>query len=250
MTLSAYDVDDDALSFAIASPPANGAITGDDGDNLVTYTPDSGFTGQDSFTFVAGDGVAESNAATVTITVTDELVVIVSVSTGRPYSLATAQTDALYYIDRNYRISSLESELDGMVMVRTSNNDKYVAEPDHLVLRLGVEAVVSVCYDKRWSVLPSWLEDGTWRQYVLKRQNPAEWRAKIQVSGTRKDLDQLKGGAVQAYNLLTDDDKKPIESWLTRQVVVHLPRELNLSLLGTRPSVSFKLEKAPAAATP
>ncbi|HUT01090.1 MAG TPA: hypothetical protein VM031_01445 [Phycisphaerae bacterium] len=95
----------------------------------------------------------------------------------------------------------------------------------------------------------NWLEDGTWQQYVLKRQNAAEWRAKIQVTGTRKHLDQLKGGAVQAYIVLTDDDKKPV-SWLTRQVVVHLPRELNLSRLGTGPSVTFKLEKIPAAGTP
>jgi hypothetical protein len=49
-----------------------------------------------------------------------------------------------------------------MVMVRTANNDKYVTTADHLVLRLGMEAVVSVCYDRRWSVLPSWLDDGTW----------------------------------------------------------------------------------------
>jgi len=162
VTLSAYDVDEDALTFVIASAPAHGAITGDDGDALVTYTPEAGFAGEDSFTFVASDGVADSGAATVTVTVTDELVEIVSVSTGKPYSLATAQVDALYYIDRNYRITSLDPSLDGMVLVRTANNDKRVTEPDHLVLRLGLEAVVSVCYDRRWTALPSWLDDGTW----------------------------------------------------------------------------------------
>ncbi|MGB2820671.1 MAG: hypothetical protein WBF17_06790 [Phycisphaerae bacterium] len=96
----------------------------------------------------------------------------------------------------------------------------------------------------------AWLEDGTWKEYVLKRKSAAEWRARIQVSGTRKDLDQLKPGQVQAFVVLTDDDKKPIESWDKRDVVVHLPRNLDLSLLGTAPSVSFKLEKVPAAGVP
>jgi hypothetical protein len=155
-------VDDDALTYAIAQAPGNGAISGDDGDAVVTYTPNDGFAGTDTFTFVANDGVVESNVATITVTVQGELVTIVSVSTGKPYSLATAEAGALYYIDRKYTILDLASELNGAVLVRTANNDKYVTDPDHLVLRIGREAVISVCYDKRWSVLPDWLDDGTW----------------------------------------------------------------------------------------
>jgi len=94
----------------------------------------------------------------------------------------------------------------------------------------------------------NWLEEGVWKEYVLTRQTATEWRAKIQVSGTRKDLDQLQPGDVQAFVVLTEDDKKPVESWLIRQVEVRLPARLSLSLVGTKPSVSFKLEKLPAAA--
>jgi hypothetical protein len=162
ITLRAFDVDDDALTYAIAQAPENGAISGDDGDAVVTYTPNGGFAGTDTFTFVANDGVVDSNVATITVTVQGELVTIVSVSTGKAYSLATAEVGALYYIDRKYTITVLSSELDGAVLVRTANNDKYVTEPNHLVLSIGREAVISVCYDKRWSVLPSWLDDGTW----------------------------------------------------------------------------------------
>ncbi len=92
---------------------------------------------------------------------------------------------------------------------------------------------------------PEWLEDGTWREYALSRRDRLEWRVTIQVSGTRKDLDQLKGEDVRAYVVLTEDDKKPV-SWLTRPVEVRLPRALNLSLLGPPPTVSFKLEKVPS----
>ena len=55
---------------------------------------------------------------------------------------------------------------------------------------------------------------------------------------------------MQAFVVLTEDDKKPVESWLIRQIEVRLPRRLSLSLVGTNPSVSFKLEKAPAATPP
>ncbi len=162
ITLRAYDVDEDAITYAIAEAPANGTISGDDGDATITYTPKDGFAGVDTFTFVANDGALDSVPATITVTVQGELVTIVSVSTGRAYSLATAEAGALYYIDRKYTILDLSAELDGAVLVRTSNNDKYVTEPNHLTLRIGREAIVSVCYDKRWAVLPGWLDDGSW----------------------------------------------------------------------------------------
>ncbi|MFB5601211.1 MAG: Ig-like domain-containing protein, partial [Nitrososphaeraceae archaeon] len=37
--------------------------------NTVTYTPDDDYSGEDSFTFIANDGTAESDEATVSITV-------------------------------------------------------------------------------------------------------------------------------------------------------------------------------------
>ena len=68
--LEADDVDGNALTYRIVRSPANGTLTGS-GPNR-TYTPRSGFTGSDSFTFVANDGVVDSNVATVSITVTSK----------------------------------------------------------------------------------------------------------------------------------------------------------------------------------
>lgn len=90
---------------------------------------------------------------------------------------------------------------------------------------------------------PSWLEDDTWNQYTLSRKDRAEWRVTLTVTGPRADLDQLKADSVRAYITLTDDDRKPV-SWLTRQVEVQLPRDLNLQLSGAPPKVMFKLEKS------
>jgi hypothetical protein len=55
------------LSYALVAPPVHGALSG--ALPSVTYTPDPGFFGDDSFTFKASDGTFESAPATVSIKV-------------------------------------------------------------------------------------------------------------------------------------------------------------------------------------
>lgn len=63
------DLDGDSLSAVIVSPPRFGTvILGTDGS--LEYTPDADFHGTDSFTYLASDGNAQSQEATVTIEVT------------------------------------------------------------------------------------------------------------------------------------------------------------------------------------
>ena len=68
LALSASDADGDSLNYVTLTLPAHGQLEGT-APNL-TYIPDTGFAGQDSFTFSATDGIATSTPATVTITVT------------------------------------------------------------------------------------------------------------------------------------------------------------------------------------
>lgn len=91
---------------------------------------------------------------------------------------------------------------------------------------------------------PAWMEDGTLKQYVLKRQDPFEWSRSARVSGSQTDLEKLKGMSVDAYIVLTDDDKKPLGSWLNRPVIVRFPEGLQVRL-EEELSVSFRLEKVP-----
>ena len=67
VTLSASDVEGEALGYTIVSAPEHGTLSGT-GANL-TYTPDADYNGPDSFTFKASDGTSDSNPATVSITV-------------------------------------------------------------------------------------------------------------------------------------------------------------------------------------
>jgi hypothetical protein len=64
----ANDVDDDALTAALVTDVTNGTLVLNS-DGSFTYSAPPGFTGVVSFTYVANDGVANSNQATVTIVV-------------------------------------------------------------------------------------------------------------------------------------------------------------------------------------
>ena len=60
------DVDGDDLSLTGASDPANGTVSSN-ANGLITYTPDPGFFGSDTFTYTVSDG---SLSATGSVTVT------------------------------------------------------------------------------------------------------------------------------------------------------------------------------------
>ena len=67
VTLAASASTGDSLTYTILSGPAHGKLSGT-APNL-TYTPTTGYSGPDSITFEAFDGVLASNVATVTIAV-------------------------------------------------------------------------------------------------------------------------------------------------------------------------------------
>jgi probable HAF family extracellular repeat protein len=68
ITATGSDPDGDGLTFALVTGPAHGSLSGT--LPAVTYTPAPGYSGGDGFTFRVNDGTADSNIATVAITVT------------------------------------------------------------------------------------------------------------------------------------------------------------------------------------
>ena len=65
------DPDGDDLTATLATGPANGSVVLND-DGSYTYTPDDGFSGEDTFTYTIDDGNGGTDTATVTITVGEE----------------------------------------------------------------------------------------------------------------------------------------------------------------------------------
>jgi len=68
ITLSGSDPDKDSLSYVLLSGPDHGSLAGS-GKSFI-YTPNNNYVGDDSFTFKVNDGTADSDIATVKITVT------------------------------------------------------------------------------------------------------------------------------------------------------------------------------------
>ena len=69
INLVASDPEGDPLTFVLVSPTSNGSLSGMPPN--ITYTPDFGFTGEDSFVFGVNDGLANSGPAVVTLLVSD-----------------------------------------------------------------------------------------------------------------------------------------------------------------------------------
>jgi VCBS repeat-containing protein len=63
------DADHDPLTAQLVTAPQHGALALN-ANGTFTYTPTAGYQGSDAFTYVANDGAANSNVATVNITVT------------------------------------------------------------------------------------------------------------------------------------------------------------------------------------
>jgi Big-like domain-containing protein/HYDIN/CFA65/VesB family protein len=70
-TLVATDADGNALTYGIVANGTHGTVAvANASTGAYTYAPDANYCGPDSFTFRANDGTADSNIATVSVTVT------------------------------------------------------------------------------------------------------------------------------------------------------------------------------------
>jgi hypothetical protein len=108
------DPDGDPLSITGVSNPPHGTAV-DNGDGTVTYTPDTGFTGSDTFSYTIADGRGGSDTATVAITVTEP-----------PNRPPTARNDsATVKKNKSVRISVLanDSDPDGDALTITRATD-------------------------------------------------------------------------------------------------------------------------------
>jgi VCBS repeat-containing protein len=66
-TIGGFDQEGDSLTYTITSNPAQGVLSG--APPNLTYTPTANYAGSDAFKFKVSDGLAESDEATVSITV-------------------------------------------------------------------------------------------------------------------------------------------------------------------------------------
>ena len=104
------DLEGDSLTAVLMGGPANGSLTLNS-DGSFNYTPDTGFTGNDSFTYRANDGQLDSGDTTVSITVN-------AVASGPKLAFGDVVSNG------GWQTVTLPSSYDAMVVVATPNYDK------------------------------------------------------------------------------------------------------------------------------
>jgi ELWxxDGT repeat protein/VCBS repeat-containing protein len=100
------DADGDTLTATVVTQPTNGTLTLNT-DGSFTYTPNASFSGTDTFTYRASDGTANSQNATVTITV--------SATTSAPVAVVDT-----YSVNRN---TTLNVDVAGGLLANDSDAD-------------------------------------------------------------------------------------------------------------------------------
>jgi VCBS repeat-containing protein len=112
------DPDSATLTAAVATGPAHGTLTFN-ANGSFTYTPAANYNGPDTFTYRANDGTAQSNPATVTITVTP---------VNDTPTVAVAPGGACGSNDRSGTINLTVGDVDGgtLTLSATSSNTALV----------------------------------------------------------------------------------------------------------------------------
>ncbi|EGA69635.1 putative RTX toxin, partial [Vibrio sinaloensis DSM 21326] len=131
--LTATDANNDTLTFAKGSEPANGTVTVDSDGNW-TYTPDPDYNGNDSFTVVVTDGNGGSDTLTVNVGVTpdndkpvgDDVSVTTLEDTpiGGKLTATDPDNDSLSY-------SKGTEPANGTVSLDSNGNWTYTPDPDY-----------------------------------------------------------------------------------------------------------------------
>ena len=170
------------LGFSILLPPATGTLSGLAPDLI--YTPDAGFVGSDSFTFTVTDrgdpdncgtpatgcaAAQTSLVATVSIqvfTVSSGLIQNLVINSPRQNEIDILNVGGRVYTDRGFEYTDVPANLAGNEFIRTANSDKNLTNADYISFGLSEDARVFILFDHRATVLPAWLDDGTWQLVI------------------------------------------------------------------------------------
>ena len=129
------DAEDDTLSVSSFTQPSNGTVSEND-DGTLTYTPEKDFNGSDSFTYKATDGTADSEPATVSITVTTVNDAPVAANDSATTNEDSAATITVLANDTDVEGSALTPKIDtqpanGTVTVNPNGSITYTPKKDY-----------------------------------------------------------------------------------------------------------------------
>ncbi len=133
------DAENNSLTATLVNTVSHGQLTFN-ADGSFTYTPQTGFTGDDTFTYRASDGTLSSGAATVTITVAatnaPPTAVEDTYSVDENTTLTIAAATGVLANDLNHGVGSLSAQLvvsptHGTLSLSANGSFTYTPETDY-----------------------------------------------------------------------------------------------------------------------
>jgi plastocyanin len=118
--LKATDPDGDTLTYSIVTPPAHGTLSAGTGATR-TFTPTTGYSGADSFTFRVSDGSTNSGLATVNLTIAAKYKVTITDSAFSPITSKPVQGGTVRFINSGTAARTI-TDISGMGLFGASIN--------------------------------------------------------------------------------------------------------------------------------
>ncbi|WP_106449561.1 S8 family peptidase [Trichococcus alkaliphilus] len=128
ITLIAADPEGDPLTYTIASAPANGTVSGTGED--ITYTPNTDFTGADTFTYEVKDSAGSTASATVTINVAPTGTTARAVDLDVQMSATTRKINKINYVWATAKVKVMEAGVQVADATVTGHWEDATTSPD------------------------------------------------------------------------------------------------------------------------
>jgi VCBS repeat-containing protein len=131
--LAGTDPENDTLTYAVASGAVSGSVSVNP-DGSFTYTPDPGFSGEDTFTYIVNDGQTDSLPALVTLTIAadnDAPVAEPGATSGAEDSEITGQVTASDAEGEPLTYSAVDAPSHGQIVMASDGSFTYTPEADY-----------------------------------------------------------------------------------------------------------------------
>jgi VCBS repeat-containing protein len=239
------DIDGNPLTAVKVSDPAHGTLVLN-ANGSFTYTPAANYSGLDNFTYLASDGQASSNVATVTITVLSGSIFADgfengslnawSANVGNSGDLTVNGTSALvgsFGLQVRINDNTPTYIVDNKPTAETSYRMRFYFDPNSIAMAKGndhaifnaydgagnVVARVDFGYNRNYQVYAGLVRDaGTWVNSSWMSLSDAphyieiEWRASTAAGANNGILTLWVDGVQRASQTGIDNDTKRIES--------------------------------------
>lgn len=128
ITLIAADPEGNPLTYTIASAPANGTVSGTGED--ITYTPNTDFTGADTFTYEVKDSAGATATGTVTINVAPTGTTARTVDLDVQMSATTRKINKINYVWATAKVKVMEAGVQVADATVTGHWEDATTSPD------------------------------------------------------------------------------------------------------------------------